>query len=125
MKLGQKVSRVERVDIKVDNTIQISNGEVFLPYMSLVKVGNTHYFITHKKNCIPNGSVLLEKDKVVSNNYIATTVSNILYDMVDRAITVYSEQDNKDHLNPFTYLYTYIKFKFGIDLFKNGYLNYE
>jgi hypothetical protein len=120
MKLGQRVSRVSHVDIKVDNTIQISNGEVFLPHLSLVEVGGGHYFITHKKNCIPNGSVLLGNDKVSTENYKANVVSDILYDMVDTGIATYNEQENKDHLNPFTYLYTYVKFKFGIDLFKNG-----
>ena len=120
MKLGQKVNRVERVEIQLDNTIQVSNGEVFLPILSLGKVGTMNYFILHRKNCIPNGSVLLGKNKVVGNNYIATATSDVIYDMVSRGIDDYYRQDNKDHLSPFTYLYTYVRFKFGIDLFKQG-----
>lgn len=106
--------------LKVLASIQVSNGEVFFPMMSLVLKGKDNYYcVQHTKTGLPLPKFLVgESGKY--ENFTFTKLTTNQYSMLKSAIVHYELREHKFHLSPFTFIYTAMLFKYDVDLFDIG-----
>lgn len=114
--------RKPKFHMEVDGSIKVANGDVFLPYLTLVAIPDEqlHYVILHKKNCIPRGKDFIGKFKVLEDNYECYKIASVLYLALRDSIYDWNNQEYKSQLSPFTWLYTHMKLTYGYDLFEYG-----
>jgi hypothetical protein len=103
--------------------IQVSNGDVFFPILSVVRKDNkTMYCVQHKEHCLPTPNKLSSSLGTAGGgtNYKYTKLNTKDALLLVGAIHKWEQCEHKFHLNPFTFLYTYVLMKYKIDLFDIG-----
>lgn len=108
-------------ELKYGNSIQVSKGEIHLPYLTVGEYGEDSLIVLHTRSSFPSGRQLDNKVYITSHNIVF--INHKAYSAIKEAISMWDNKvDCKYALNPCTWLYTYCKLK-SIDLFEQGILS--
>lgn len=107
---------------EVSPTMRVSIGDIFAPFLTLVRVGNEYFFCSHEKGFPPVPSKMLGNLSGVLHNkncsYVA--ISQGMFNIILEAIQC-NESSGGYHINPHSFLVGYCQAK-GLDLYKKGLL---
>ena len=116
------MAATQRETLNIPATIEVGKGEVFFPLLSIVaKEDGKVYCVQYKKFGLPSPNQLQGDDcggQYSKISYITLDQKDSLM-MID-VIACWSKCTNKDHLNPFTFMYATMLARYHVDLFEIG-----
>jgi len=121
--LGDRIiAATQRETLNILATIEVGKGGVFFPLLSIVaKDDGNIYCVQYKKFGLPSPHQLQGGDcggQYSKFSYIKLDQKDSLM-MID-VIACWGKCVNKDHLNPFTFVYTTMLARYHVDLFEIG-----
>lgn len=100
----QKLIKRPRVEIEIEATVQVSQGHIYFPILSLIKVECDTYMIVHDNGKLPLGSVLSGREQGRTYNYSYLRVEKAPYEALLRSLNLYDAAYQKSHLTSYSFI---------------------
>jgi hypothetical protein len=96
-------------------TLQTSKGETTFSNLSVVVVQEVYYLLQFNED-LPKERYWVGEGYLLSSSFMSERIDRHLAESISKGITSFKEEQHKSHLNPYSYLYGFVKGVTGIKL---------